>query len=218
VLAQTVPVEEILILDDCSTDNFKEVVQGFTDPRIKVLAFDENRGMQEAMNQMAFRANGDFFVALSADDTLAPTYVEKCLAKFTENQWLEFVASQTDFIDEKGEPYADLAPVLLDPEGAARPARSGCRRYLPGNVYFGAGMYRTKVLSEVGGWEKKYKVISDYQLYLKLIHRGENLGVVEEPLTHTRIHGKNDSLLDQKRAKELPWLYHYAKAPSSVST
>jgi glycosyltransferase involved in cell wall biosynthesis len=128
-----VPVEEILILDDCSTDNFKEVVQGFTDPRIKVLAFDENRGMQEAMNQMAFRANGDFFVALSADDTLAPTYVEKCLAKFSENQWLEFVASQTDFIDEKGEPYADQShPFFSIPKATARPARSGCRRYLPG--------------------------------------------------------------------------------------
>lgn len=214
VLAQTVPVEEILILDDCSTDNFKEVVQGFTDPRIKVLAFDENRGMQEAMNQMAFRANGDFFVALSADDTIAPNYVEKCLGKFTENQWLEFVASQTDFIDEKGEPYADTAhPFFSIPKATSKTREEWLQTLFGGNVYFGAGMYRTKVLSEVGGWEKKYKVISDYQLYLKLIHRGENLGVVEEALTHTRIHGKNDSLLDPKRAKELPWLYHHAKAP-----
>jgi hypothetical protein len=99
-------------------------------------------------------------------------------------------------------------PFFSIPKAESKSREEWLQTLFAGNVYFGAGMYRTKVLSEVGGWEKKYKVISDYQLYLKLIHRGENLGVVEEPLTHTRIHGKNDSLLEKKRAKELPWLYH----------
>ena len=31
-----------------------------------------------------------------------------------------------------------------------------------GNKFHGVGMYRTKAISDVGGWEKEYKVISDY--------------------------------------------------------
>jgi glycosyltransferase involved in cell wall biosynthesis len=211
VLAQTRAVDEILILDDCSTDDFKTVAAGFTDPRIRVLAFDENRGFQEAMNQMAFRATGDFFVALAADDTLAPTFVERCLAEFKRNPWLEFVASQTDFLAEDGKPFVGQHPFLEIPKPSNKATKDEWLAALhAGNQYFGAGMYRTKALSEVGGWEKQYKVISDYQLYLKLLQR-ENIHVIEEPLTHTRIHGKNDSLLDKARSKELPWLYHAAR-------
>jgi glycosyltransferase involved in cell wall biosynthesis len=213
VLAQTRPVDEILILNDCSTDDFKTVAQQFTDSRIKLLAFDENRGVQEAMNQMALRAEGDFIVFLSADDTLDPTYVEKALAEFKEHPWTEMVASQTDFFNEDMKTPADKShPFWHIPQAVNKHREQWIADFERGNHYFGAGMYRTKSVLEVGCWEKEYKVISDYQMYLKLIHR-ENFRIIEEPLTHTRVHGANNSLLDNKRAQELPWLYHAAKKP-----
>lgn len=214
ILAQTYAPVEIMIMDDCSTDDFKTVVQQFTDPRIKVMAFDENRGVQEAMNQMAFRAKGDFFLPLSADDTLDPTYIAKAMAEFAKDPWCEFVSSQTDFMDEamkplppKSHPFQDITGVWNMPREEWIASLHG------GNRYFGAGIYRTKALSEVGGWEKKYKVISDYQMYLKILHRGDNIRIIEEPLTHTRVHGKNNSMLNPKQAEELPWLYHAARKP-----
>lgn len=216
-LAQTHQVDEILILNDCSTDDFNTVAQQFTDPRIKLMAFDENRGMPEAHNQMAYRAKGDFTVFLSADDTLDPTYVEKCLALFKVNPWLEFVASQNDFMNEDGTAFTpkddfDKA-VLAIPKARNYASREQWLEVLrAGNNYFGSGMYRTTVISEVGGWEKEYKVIADYQMYLKLLQR-EPIAIVEEPLTHTRIHALNHSKLSDERARELPWLYHAARKP-----
>jgi glycosyltransferase involved in cell wall biosynthesis len=213
VLAQTHPVDEILILNDCSTDDFKTVVLQFTDPRIKVMAFDENRGIQESLNQMAFRAEGDFFVVLAADDTLAPTFVEECLAEFKANPWTEMVASQTDFFTEDMKTPAPLTHPFWHIQKASNKSREQWLEELyNGNQYFGVGMYRTTAISEVGGWEKEYKVISDYQMYVKLLQR-ENIRVIEKPLTHTRIHGENNSLLNKKRAEELPWLYHAARKP-----
>jgi glycosyltransferase involved in cell wall biosynthesis len=162
VLAQTHPVDEILILNDCSTDDFNTVVQQFTDPRIKVMAFDVNRGMAEAHNQMAYRAKGDFTVYVSADDTLAPTYIEKCLGMFKAHPWLEFVASQNDFINEAGEPMqaktAFEQNVLRIPKAANHATREDWLETLyPGNRYFGSGMYRTTVITEVGGFEGSTK-------------------------------------------------------------
>jgi len=214
ILAQTHQVDEIMILDDCSTDDFKTVVQQFTDPRIKVMAFDENRGVQEAMNQMAFRANGEFFLPVSADDVLDPTYVEKALAEFAKNPWTEFVASQTDFLDADLKPLAPNSHPFQSITGVWNMAHGEWIAAMHGgNRYFGAGMYRTKAISELGGWEKQYQAISDYQMYVKLLHRGENFRIIEEPLTHTRVHGKNMSLLNPKQAQELPWLYHAARKP-----
>ena len=217
VLNQTRPVDEILILNDASTDDFKTVVLQFTDPRIKIMAFDENRGMAEAHNQMAYRAIGDFTAFVSADDTIEPTYIEKCLAKFKENPWYEMVASQNDFMDEDGSPMVvndDFKKQLVNiPKCANRTREEWMAQLRGGNHYFGSGMYRTHVISEVGGWEKKYKVITDYQMYLKLLAR-ENIGIVEEPLTHTRIHDKNDSRISgEERTKELRVLYHEARKP-----
>lgn len=214
VLAQTRQVEEIMILNDGSTDDFNEVVKQFTDPRIRVMAFPENMGIQEALNQMAFRAKGEFFVVLAADDTMEPTLIEKCMAEFKANPWLEFVATHTGFINVDGTRATDaskdnLMQIIPPTNKATR--QEWLAELHGGNQYFGVGMYRTKAISEVGGWEKQYKVISDYQMYLKLLQR-ENIKIVEEKLTNTRLHEHQFSrLTDPKRVQELPWLYSAAR-------
>ena len=213
VLNQTYQDLEILILNDGGTDNFTDVVNHLHDSRIKVMAFPENMGVWEAQNQMAFRAEGEFYVPFAADDILDKTYVERCLAEFEKNPWLEMVACHTDFINEAGEPFnTPENPMMAIPKVMNLPREQQLASLYSGNKYHGAGMYRTKVLSDVGGWEKQYKVIADYQMYLKLLQR-EAYFVIEEVLTHTRVDGNNLSLLEPARAAELPWLYHEARKP-----
>ena len=220
VLAQTHPVDEILILDDGSTDDFKTVVQQFTDPRIKVMAFPENMGFQEAQTQLAFRAGGEFFLPLSADDIVSPTLVEKLLAGFAQNPWVEFVACQTDFmmVDKTQivtPPNAIIARMMQIPKPINRTREEWLAALYPGNHYFGVGMYRTSAISDVGGWKKEMGVISDYEVYLAVLQR-ENIHIVEELLTHTRLHDKNYSIIKgdkTKVAEDLAQLYHNARKP-----
>lgn len=214
ILAQTHQDWELMILNDGGTDDFATVVQQFTDPRIKLMAFPENMGMWEAQNQMAFRAQGEFYVPISADDTIAPTFAERCLAEFAKDPWLELVATQTDFMNEDMSPLTDPYHMMLRiPKIVSLPRERLLGTLHKGNLYWGVGMYRTKALSDVGGFEKQYKVLADYQMYLKLLQR-ERIHVIEESLTHTRVHGKNASILDTpEKQKELPWLYHAAKKP-----
>lgn len=226
ILAQTRQVDEIIIVDDGSTDNFDEVALQFTDKRIKLKKMPENVGMQEATNYMAFTTECDFFVSVAADDKLHPTYIEKVMNEFVKNPWLEFVASQTDFYNEDWTPLkGDMSTtnsINTEKEKVAgalmnipKPVNHENRHQFlatlrPGNQYFGAGTYRTYAIKQVGGWEKEFKVISDYQMYLKLLQR-ENIRIVEEDLTHTRVHYKNHSLMEKDRHKELPSLYHNAR-------
>lgn len=214
VLKQTYTDLEIMVLNDGGTDNFTDVMKTFDDPRIKVLAFPENMGVWEAHNQMAFRATGEFYVPFAADDILEPTFIERCLAEFQKNPWLEMVCSYNDFINEAGEPFNTKDnPMAVIPRMKTQSTREEMLAALHGgNLFHGPGMYRTKVISDVGGWQKEFKVIADYQMYLKLLQR-ESYQVIEEVLAHFRVDGKNLSLLDKDRAKELPWLYHEARKP-----
>lgn len=218
VLAQTKPVDEILILNDASTDNFEEVAAecvALAPGIVKLMAFPENMGCQEAKSQMAFRAEGDFFVVLSADDTISPTFVEKCMERFELNPWLEFVATQTDFISEDGSPYTDRKNLIFQiPKASNRTREEWLQVLRGGNLYFGAGIYRTLAISDLGGWKKEFKIIDDYEMYLKLLQR-ENISIVEEDLTHTRVHGSNQSMagMGKELQEQLPWLYHAARKP-----
>ena len=216
--AQTFTDLDIVILDDGSTDGTMEVVRAYLlenpDPRVRLMAFDENRGLMETMNQMAFRAQGTFFTSLAADDKMEPTFVEKCRAEFAANPWLEMVGTQTDFMDATGKILGgnEEHPFTRIPKAANHTREEWLGALYHGNHYFGASMYRTAALSEVGGWDKRHGVLADYEMYLRLLMR-DNIRVIEEPLTHTRIHGKNLSLLRPSEFQKLPQLYHDAKKP-----
>jgi glycosyltransferase involved in cell wall biosynthesis len=210
VLNQTYKDLEILVLDDASTDNLAEVLTPYAE-KIKYLKFDENRGTVKAINQMASLATGEFYVSLAADDLIEPNFIEKALGEFKKDAWLEFVASQTDFINEEGKPFADDHPFKNIPKAANKSRDQWLTHMYYGNVYFGVGMYRTKTIKSVGGWGD-HGVLTDYEMYLKLLQR-ENIKIIEEPLTHTRIHGENKSLLKPEESRKLKQRYHDAKIP-----
>ena len=208
--AQTDQNFEIIITDDGSTDNLEEVLKEFTDPRITFQKNEKNEGMMACANKMLKQAKGEFFVILSADDTMSPDFLEKARKAFRDDPFREMVASQNDFMNEDMTPYSGEHPFLTIPKAINRTQNEWLSLLRMGNVYFGIGVYRTDSLREVGGWDTRFGVISDYEMYLRLIPR-HNIHIIEEPLTHTRIHGKNQSLLTPVDARKLKRQYYDAQ-------
>lgn len=81
VLAQTYPNWEMLITDDCSTDNSREVIAEYAkrDPRVKLLKLDKNSGAGVARNNSIREANGRFIAFCDSDDRWYPDKLEKQL-------------------------------------------------------------------------------------------------------------------------------------------
>lgn len=92
VLAQTYPHWEMLIAEDCSPDNTREVIEHWTkvDPRVKLIKLESNCGPAMARNAALERAHGRWIAFLDSDDLWLPQKLERCL-EFARDRNAAFV-------------------------------------------------------------------------------------------------------------------------------
>jgi len=102
---QTYSNWELLIVDDCSTDNTERIVADFTqnDNRIKFYKLTKNSGAGVARNQAVQMAGGKFIAFLDSDDVWKPEKLSKQTNYLISNN-LPFTFSFYDCIDEEGNP------------------------------------------------------------------------------------------------------------------
>ena len=101
VIDQTYQNWELLIVDDCSTDNTDEVVSPFLkDPRVKYFHNEKNSGAALTRNKAMRIAQGEWIAFLDSDDLWSPDKLEKQV-RFMEDHG--YVLSYTEYekIDEE---------------------------------------------------------------------------------------------------------------------
>jgi len=103
VLNQTYTNWELIIVDDCSTDNTDEVVSQFNDERIKYIKNEKNSGAAISRNRALREAKGKWIAFLDSDDVWLPEKLEKQIA-FMENNGYKFTYAQYEEIDEDSKP------------------------------------------------------------------------------------------------------------------
>ncbi len=77
VLAQTFTDLELLIVDDCSSDETAEVVASLVDPRIRSFRHSRNRGVSATRNTGIAKARGEYVAFLDDDDEFLPKKIAK---------------------------------------------------------------------------------------------------------------------------------------------
>src|SRR5208283_3292537 len=85
LLAQTYKAFEIIVVDDCSTDESLKVLKEYErDPRVKIVALDRNGGYANACNIGVKLSSGEFIMFAECDDYNDSDHVRVLLDKITK--------------------------------------------------------------------------------------------------------------------------------------
>ena len=123
VLAQTYTDWELIIVDDCSTDNTDEVIAEYLgDKRIRYIKNERNSGAAVSRNRALREATGKWIAFLDSDDLWLPEKLEKQIAFMKENGYA-FSYTEYSEIDESS------APLGVSVTGPKRISKTGMYNY-----------------------------------------------------------------------------------------
>ncbi|MFV5691257.1 glycosyltransferase [Flavobacterium sp. LT1R49] len=107
VINQDYPDVELIIVDDCSTDNSKSVIKkwAINFPKIQFIANKTNLGSTKSFNKALKKAKGEYIIDLAADDVLLHNSVTSQINAFKNTTYknLGIVYGNVELITEKGE-------------------------------------------------------------------------------------------------------------------
>lgn len=102
VLDQTFADYELILTDDGSTDGSMEIIRSFQDPRIRVIADGQHKGLAIRLNEQIANAKGAYFVRMDADDVMLPHRLERQVVLLKAHPEADVVGSSAIIIDEEG--------------------------------------------------------------------------------------------------------------------
>lgn len=161
VLAQTYVNWELIIVDDCSTDNTGEIVAPYlSDLRVRYIQNEKNSGAAVSRNRALQEAKGKWIAFLDSDDLWHPQKLKKQIAFMEKNQY-HFSYTEYSEIDE------DSTPLGRSVSGPKKITKLGMYNYCwPGclTVMYDADMVGIIQIQDI-------KKNNDYAMWLKVIKK-----------------------------------------------
>jgi len=173
VFSQTVTDLEVIVVDDCSTDDTEEVVNSFDN--IQYIRHDRNKGGSAARNTGIKAATGKYVAFLDSDDEWLPQKVEKQLKEFTRSPDSVGVVYTGLYFSRNGERRIGRIP-----EASGDIYEQQLMRDHVGPT--STVMVRRECFENVGMFDPKLPARQDYDMWLRLSEEYEFRNV-REPLT-----------------------------------
>ena len=206
VLNQTYDNWELIIVDDCSSDNTDEVLAEIDDPRIRVYKNEVNSGAAISRNRALKEAKGQWIAFLDSDDIWMPEKLEKQIAFMTDNG---YHFSYTDYveIDNNGNETGVYVtgPKKITMTGMFNYCWPGCLTVMYDANFIG--------LIQIENIRKN----NDYAMWLKICKKA-NCFLLDECLAQYR-RGRKGSVSTQSIKSLIGWhykLFHEADKENTV--
>ena len=119
VFAQTFTDWELLLVDDGSVDESRQIARAVVDPRVRLIEGDANVGLAGRLNQIADLARGEYLARLDADDLMHPDRLARHVEVLDANPEVDLVASSAYSIDREEQIRGLAATAPFDPQPSA---------------------------------------------------------------------------------------------------
>lgn len=202
IIHQTYPVYELIVLDDCSTDNSKEVIEKklseITDIKTKFIPNEKNSGLVFSQWQKGIKeVTGEYFWICEADDSADPTFLETVMKGFEDE---DVVLSYTDSmrIDDHNNIIRKNCQDLYNMFGSDHwnhsfivDGKEEVKQYLSvlNTILNVSGVVwkNQDNIIDIIEEAKNYKIAGDWYIYVKLLEKGK-LAFSSDCLNYYRKH------------------------------
>lgn len=159
VLAQTYPNLEIIVVDDCSTDNSVAIIQKYLKkhPQLTFISTGTNQGNTKAFNMGWRAAKGAYIIDFATDDVLLPERVAQQVQAFLRlDESYGVVYSDAAYIDDNGQHIKYHCTRNAKGEVASFAPSGDIFRHLLGRYFIcpPTMMMKRRVLEELGGYDE----------------------------------------------------------------
>jgi hypothetical protein len=184
-LVQTHPRTEVIVVDDGSTDNSREIIRSFGTLVVPVLQ-ERNGGQAAALNQGFGASHGDLVIFLDADDYLYPTAAARVVSAWAPA--VGTVQYRLHMVDPGGKEI-EIYPQAPFDSGNVVPKLLATGRYV-GNVTSGNAFARETLRAILPIPVERFRISADGYLLTVAPFYG-SVASIEEPLGAYRKHGAN---------------------------
>jgi glycosyltransferase involved in cell wall biosynthesis len=194
VLSQTLQPDELIVVDDGSTDEGPSIVERLANenPLIRLL-HKPNGGQSSARNFGVRHAKNNLIALLDQDDVWYAHHLERLAGPFRQRRGipLGWVYSDLDEIDETG---GLISRRLLRILGKNQ-ANTTLEQCLKENMFIlpSASLIDREAFEKVGGFDERLSGYEDDDLFLRLFRAGYDNIFIDEPLSQWRIHRASSS-------------------------
>jgi glycosyltransferase involved in cell wall biosynthesis len=201
VLTQTYQDFELILLDDCSTDESRDVLRSFAgSARVRTEFNTENSGTPfKQWNKGVRQARGKYVWIAESDDYADPTFLERLTDVLESDETIPLAYCQSWSVDEGGatDGLAGLHLNALDwnrwKQSFVRNGLEECRDFfvLANPVpNASAVVFRKDAYEEAGGADERLRLCGDYKVWAAIACQGK-IAFVADPLNYYRSHSGN---------------------------
>jgi len=188
VLKSTYKNFELIIINDGSTDKSPEIINDFKDPRIK-LYDKQNSGLIESLNYGLTKCNSEIIMRMDGDDEISENKIEIQLKSFLNSDSV-LHGTGAKIIDNSSRVLQEIS-VNEDHKDIINNLRT-----LNTSMIHPSIMFYKDIILKSGGYDSKFEVAEDYELYYRISRIGK-LTNIDLPLLMLR---KNEHNISKKRS------------------